>query len=195
MFGYRKFGKALLNDLDAAQRMIEDKHIDVNKRYKLSHFQECLHSPLEFAIEERNLRAVHFLLDQGAHPNPKINSVRFNPLYCAARICHGQCREEDEAYDILKLLLEKRADCNERIGSGCVTTPFLRALAVSSLKAVEMLLNYGADIKALGGNSRTALHCAAENRCTGVLQVVLDQGFDIDCSDSQGCTALHIPCS
>lgn len=168
------FRKALSNDLDKAQRMIEEDYDIIN-----SHSDEM--TPLIFAIYQGNLPVVQFLLEQGADANiPDLKG--FSPVYFAI-----VAKETEEGCDILKLLLKNGADLT---ASGEKGAPLPSALMCASLKYIKLLLDYGADFGAVGDNS--AVYYAARNPNVDVIEFILEnQGLHIDHVDSCNRTALH----
>lgn len=185
----KRFRRALLNDLDAARRMITEDNIDINWRYNYPE------THLQFAVSQRNPRAVRFLLKRWADPNRMgsnwlYHNLYMNPLLHAVRLFD----ETDESYEALKLLLEKGADCNEGIEG---ITPFLYALESRNLKTIRLFLDHGAGI-ADRRNEKPTLHYAVKNPQLEVIQYILDLGFDIETSASmatQLCTSQPITTS
>ncbi len=69
-------------------------------------------------------------------------------------------------------------------------TVLMAAATVGSLGAVQILLNFQADINETDFNQRTALHWAAYNGHHQIIELLLAQHSDIDAYDSQKSTAL-----
>lgn len=167
------FREALQNYSDDARVMIE-RDICVGLVYEnLTSLQFSLLSPRPL------VSTVKTLLDYGAWLKPSLDYA------LKAFEATGDC------YDVFKLLLERGDLCTE-ITIPVGITPLLYALKYASLNYVQLLLDHGANIRAVDDGGRTALHYAAQNRRMDVLQLVLDHGFDIECSDNGGWTALHI---
>lgn len=179
-----RFCKALLNDLDTARCMIEE---GINIDYWPS-FGTGFATALQFAIKRSNLRAVRFLVEQGADPNHYGWWLYSSPLYDAIIAFDGG----EESYGILKLLLETGANCNTRCFDNDAARIFLRAFKSKSLECIKLLLDHGADIKAKTKSGKTALHyCAIQNSQVDVIRFLLDQGFDIECADDENQSALY----
>lgn len=96
----------------------------------------------------------------------------------------------ETGHDVLRLLLEKGADCNVRDVTKGVT-PLLYALTFASLRCIRLLLNHGAQISPVDQRRRHALHYAVQNPNTDVIQFILSMCLDIDQGDSRDYSALH----
>ena len=79
-------------------------------------------------------------------------------------------------------------------------TPLLHAAFAKRPKLVKILLEYGANTRAIDKESKTALHWACKNGDVNVISLLLDgqankgrhcYGIDIDATDRSGRTALH----
>lgn len=151
-------------------------------------------NPLQFAAHRGNLRAVQLLLEEGADPNPKVRFLDECPLYDAILAYSENEANREERFNILKLLLEKGADCNARDDDGGLT-PFLDALECRDLECIKLLMEHGADVTEQDDGGRTVLHYAAKNRSVDVIRYIMSlyrgQGLDIDSRDMDERTALH----
>lgn len=172
------FNAILSADTDAVRHMIEEGN-DINKPYKGVY-------PLHHALTKGSLSAVQVLLDHGADASVQVNSY-MNCLYYASNCWR---RDDDDNYEVYKLLLERGVDCN--VGNLLGETLLHRALKDQPLKIVKLFLDHGADITAVDMIGKTALHFAAMNhRHTDVLVYVLDRGFDIESCDKYDQVPLH----
>lgn len=163
-----------MNELDIARHMIEDG-VDVNQVDGFGY------SPLRHAVNLSHLPLVQLLLDYGADPNMGVS-----PLHAAID------DHKEDTYDLCKLLLDNGAFCNIREAGFSGYTPFHVALSFRPLKYVKLLLNYGADIRSVCDNGETAVHLAAQNGHTDVMEFVLDHGFDVNCVEfNNNISALH----
>lgn len=147
------FLKALLKDLDRARSMIETG-IDINKPLR------DRQTPLQFAVSQINVPAVQLLLERGAD----LKRALFFLFY--------DFKKAGESYYILKLLLGKGADCNEKKSNG--QTAFLFALQYASLEYVKLLLDHGADIRTTDIIGKSVLHYTARNPEVDVFEFVSD---------------------
>lgn len=132
--------------------------------------QESIQTLLRYYIETCDLCAVQCLLDRGADVSHQYED-NTTPLFIA-------CGVKKKCYDLFKLLLEKGADCN--YPDRKLTTPYLKAVSALPLKVVRLFIDHGAEITKVDSNGLGPLHYAVMNPYTGVLELVLDQGFGVD---------------
>lgn len=129
-----------------------------------------------------NVEELEFLLQQ----RPDLSRVYLlgeNPL--------GFCIKRTTNYEICKLLLDEGVSCNERGEDGRQYTPFQLALAFSDLKIVRLFLDYGGDIAGLDWQGSPAYFHAIRNRNVNVLEFVMSQGIDVNCTDEDLWSGLH----
>jgi ankyrin repeat protein len=105
-----------------------------------------------------------------------LDSYDENALYVASR---RGCA------DIVRLLISHGADPNEECGGW---TPLHAASEHGSPEIARVLLEHGANPNALNRSGGTALHVALEFT---VVELLLDQGMDVDVRDKRGWTPLH----
>jgi ankyrin repeat protein len=91
--------------------------------------------------------------------------------------------------DVVKLLLDKKADVNAKNNDG--TTPLHMAAQDGHRDAAELLLANGAEVNAKDNKGLTPLHWAAQNGHRDVAEFLLANGTDVNAKDSNGDTALH----
>ncbi|OCK74830.1 ankyrin [Lepidopterella palustris CBS 459.81] len=105
---------------------------------------------------------VHFLLDQGIHPNVMDNGRRM-PLYCAAWSGHAMT---------VQILLDHGAPINARDDAN--RTALFGAASAGHEAVVSLLLTYGADRSLAGGSpvSETPLERAQKGGYEGVVQLL-----------------------
>ena len=139
---------------------------------------------LVVAIINANYDFAAMLLDAGADPNVVDKDAAMGPLYAAAdmhrlAVGHGRPNPKPsgalDAVDIVKRLLEKKADPNAKLkaaimqrqhtqGDGTLTagaTPLMRAAKSGDIAIVRLLLDAGADPKATLANGNNILMLAS----------------------------------
>jgi uncharacterized protein len=123
---------------------------DIDVNVISSNGEAALHK----AIRSNQLSIVRILLEAGANPNLKEESIQaYTPLMIAlnyAKISH----------DIFQVLLEAGADINSSSSQG--KTVLMLAVFKLNTKAVRQLLELGADFNAKEENNFTALAVAKE---------------------------------
>lgn len=132
------------------------------------------------AVTTRNTIRLRDLLTKGADPN--------------ARDTEGstalQIAVEHEMTDIVRILLENKADPNNiKDGSSPL---LLRAASYlpKNPEIVKMLLEHGANPNVKQDDGSTILHMAAINDNIELVRLALDKGADVDAKDKQGMTPL-----
>lgn len=143
---------------------------------------------LRCALQCRAFSLVPFLLERGAD----VTHVHHDGRTALHTICSSECSPQgEEAYDMCKLLMENGADRDVDRRDFMEMTPLLLAFRYRSLKVIRLLLDHGADISAISGNGKTALHYAVKNEDLDVAKFVMDRQFEVDCKDKKGNTALY----
>jgi len=101
---------------------------------------------------------------------------------------------------IVKLLLDRKANVAAKIDEDCtplhasvglVPAPLYAPLPRPDVKLINLLIERGADPKAVNKRGRTALHGAVACGDSAVVELLLDLGVAIAAQDVRGRTALH----
>ncbi|KAL9118170.1 MAG: hypothetical protein Q9187_005289 [Circinaria calcarea] len=139
-------------------------------------------SPLCIAASMGHIEVVELLLEKGANIKEG-SSFHRTPLYRAA--AHGHIT-------MVELLL--------RSGAVVRSETFNSAVIKGNEAAVQLLLEWGADVNTADSSSKRVLQAAASNGFEMVVRLLLDHGADIESSDESGRTALleaaregHVP--
>jgi ankyrin repeat protein len=202
-------------DLESAKKLL-DAGADVNQA------TEYGWTPLLTAVNNRNYRLAQLLIERGADVN-RPNKGGWTPLYLAVdnrNIEGGDYPVPKPDIDHLELiasLLGKGANPNAKVKDNTLTrtiftmqwffedgaTPFIRASQSSDVVLMKMLLDKGADPKAVTANGDSALTAAAgigwvdgvtyerspaEN--LEAVKLLLDLGVDPNHANNEGRTAL-----
>jgi len=202
-------------DVESARKLL-DAGADINQ------VTEYGWTPLLTAVNNRNYRLAMMLLDRGADPN-RANKGGWTPLYLAVdnrNIEGGDYpvpKPDLDHLDLIKALLAKGANPNAKVKDNTLTrtiftmqwffedgaTPFIRASQSSDVALMKVLLEKGADPKAVTANGDSALTASAgigwvdgvtyerspaEN--LEAVRLLLDLGVDPNHANNEGRTAL-----
>lgn len=189
-------------------------------------------SPLHIAIMNGRYDTAAVLVNNGASASqpdrsgqtPLFALVDMRSLLWTYNRPTPRTQNEISSLDLAKLLIAKGAPVNAKLtgparrplgGGGAAiagrgATPFLRAAVTADLPMMKLLLEHGADPKAVTQNGDNALHAAAgvrwsdttmstaqalgfalEDDAVEAITLLLSLGLDVNAADSQGFTALH----
>ena len=136
----------------------------LNKGANIEARDKMLKTPLHYACEIGNTLAVKLLMENGGDPFEKDN--------CGRTALHYACYSGKT--EILALLTQHTTDIihmKDHAGRTALHhTVFMEANAVLM---ISKLLDYGADVNALDGDRRSALHHAAESNKARVIPVLI----------------------
>lgn len=169
-----------------------------------------LNTALYIAAERGHLRIVKWFLAKGAEVN-YLSTTGKTALYIATENGH---------LEIMERLLAHKADanliCKETFEEKIDFTPILKSFMhlemtrpimkdhfsalhiaaekgdIKGLKALKVLLLYGADINQTTPEGQTALHIAIQHNRLEIAYELLRQGANVNLSDKKGLTPLHI---
>jgi len=202
-------------DIESARKLL-DAGADVNQA------TEYGWTPLLTAVNNRNYRLAMLLLERGADAS-RANKGGWTPLYLAVdnrNIEGGDYpvpKPDVDHLDLIKALLAKGADPNAKVKDNTLTrtiftmqwffedgaTPFIRASQSSDVALMKVLIEKGADAKAVTANGDSALTAAAgigwvdgvtyerspaEN--LEAVRLLLDLGVDPNHANNEGRTPL-----
>jgi ankyrin repeat protein len=143
----------------------------------------CINEAMEISIRSCNWEAVEALLARGS-------SYRFGLFEIANAIGNVSTQT-------LRKMKESRSSGPTDEAIDKLVVP---AATTGNIKALQLLLEEGADINAKSNNyaiaDLSALHFAAANCNTTVMKLLLDNGADFEARDASGETPIHkIPCA
>ena len=143
--------------IDVAEQLLEAR-AEVNGLNRFG-------SNLLMAIAAENEDMIQLLLAKGANPNLGVrnaNGFQIFPSHLAI---------QKQRPDILKMLLDARADVDQRTNYHDLTL-LHTALPSQNEDIVKMLLDYGANIYATGNDNLTPLEFAISQNYTGVVKLL-----------------------
>jgi uncharacterized protein len=180
-------------------------------------------SPLVIALLNGQVGLATELLARGANPNIA-DDYRRAALFAAIELRNANRNtllfgDGRDPLDIVKLLLEKRADPNLRTNTTPVhgwmqldpswvnfdgQTPFIRAALSGDIEVMELLLAHGADPNITTTEGTTALMAASginwvpgqtytrsEANYLDAVKLCLDRGAEVNAANSLKLTAMH----
>lgn len=155
---------------DAAVKVLLSKGADINVANE--HFGSILH----VAAENGQLEVVKCLLANGGNISV-VNKY-------GATIAHRAKKSE-----IMKYLLSqepKLANTRDKGGN----TPLHKIAAMRAVGSAKVLLESGADLKAVNNRGLSALHYAADYSGSAMCEFLISQGLDVNVKDNKGNTPL-----
>ncbi len=128
--------------------------------------------------KEGKLATVEFLIANGAniHDKDKYGGTAFNATGA-----------NDE---ILKLLIEKGADVNNKARSG--ETVLYWAATYGKMSTLQLLVDNGADVNIATDKGVTALHRAAGAGKAEAVEYLISKGADVNAKDNEGNSVLSV---
>ena len=172
-------------------------------------------SPLMVASNNGHAKCVHLLLEHNADPNAHTKD-NFTALSCASQNGHIECvklllqykadpnisRKPDGTtplhlatqelhYECMVSLLKKKANPNCKMRHGNkITLPLFHAIAFDSLKAMKLLLSYGANPNSSGTKRMTSLHISIVHGGPKHVELLLANKANPNVQDEDGNTPL-----
>lgn len=145
------------------------------------------------AIEDDDVAQLRVLLKDGCNPDANLYQDReesrmngefgYDTLLTAAVV--------RKQFDCVAALLQSGADVN--LGNSSGATPLMIGALVGDMGLIDLLLEHGANSKAVGPNGKTALHFAIDKpNNLPVCKRLVEVGADIDAADDDGCTPLFV---
>lgn len=159
----------------AVARLLLENKADINAKALDGKTALCL------AVEYGHVASVELLLEQGG-------DIRLGSVSRLRSLTAGT-REET----IFRLLMERNnRDDTMKIPDTELGNAFLKAASSGNAGALKFLLLCGvAATTSDEQNYESALHIAAAEGHCNIVGILLDEGLDVDTTDSEGCTALH----
>ncbi|GAB5593481.1 hypothetical protein Unana1_08381, partial [Umbelopsis nana] len=137
------------------------------------------HTALHYAARNNQAEAVKFLLDNGVDPYIG-NHENYTAFHEAA---------QTGSIEAMKILLVNGFKIDTRV-DGNKTTALLCAISKLSLRAVEFLLDNGANISTTDQWQRTSLHYAVHKGSLEIVEMLLNRGVVVNALDIVGKSTL-----
>ena len=193
------FEAARSGSVDDVRYFIE-QGVDINEADPYGEGQTALH----WASGNADFAMVKCLLENGADVNADICKKECcglfsKPLHLAVSYSgkwesdefwvkvEDKIANDEAAFPVIKLLIEKGADVNALDGSGA--TPLHGASRRRGVSILKYLVKNGAKVNAKGDKGRTPLFHATDNN--EALDYLISLGLDINARDNEGWTILY----
>ncbi|SPO07363.1 uncharacterized protein DNG_10057 [Cephalotrichum gorgonifer] len=144
------------------------------------------------AGHQPTLAVVQLLLENGADPNVEDDRGR-TPLLTTIE-------SDYPSYEVVRLLLENGAAVTSKVVFIVATNSsrvkwWIRREAVLLASLLDLMLEYGGDVHAIGPDSKTPLHLAVSGGYVKMVDVLIRRGANPNLVDKEGNTPLHLACS
>ena len=141
---------------------------------------------MNMAIQHGNKNIVRVLLDEGFDVN--IGDNYNTPLVCACT----SLLSEDDAIEIIEMLLSNGADINKKDQSG--NPPIFWAAIGEKKRVVEALIANRCDLNVEAENGLTALNAACWKGYKDIAEILINKGANLEKADKVGDTPLITAC-
>lgn len=148
-------------------------------------------TPLLVALEEGNEAAAAVLIEAGASLVGGHDDLRVLELAITGGSAHGGTSRGGGCVNIMRTLVERGV--NVRYNDGGGSTALHWAAWHDDARAVDFLVEMGADVEARAYEDATPLHVAAQHAGNlSAIRALVRNGADIHARKSNGDTALHV---
>ena len=173
-------------------------------------------TPLHTACENGHYDCAKILIASGANVNNVEQSWASVPLICAAFWGHADVAELlldarvdvtarsafdysalslacIKGFDVIAQMLLRHGGSDLEVRNAGGSTPLLLAAGAAHGAIVDVLLEYGADVRATDNRGTTLLHILAQtaDNATRIREVVSKYAPDVEAKDEDGLTPLH----
>ncbi|KAJ9598100.1 hypothetical protein L9F63_026796 [Diploptera punctata] len=168
--GYTALSLAVCGGKHEVGKILLEKGADIELSDKYNK------TPLMRAAERGHIKAVELLIKHGANINAKVHSG-FTALSLAASGGYSE---------VVKLLLKEGADIELCVGE-FNRTPLMQAAISGYANVVEILIHHGASINTTDKNGFSTLQLAISNRKHESVEVLLQNGADVEACSDENC--------
>lgn len=143
-------------------------------------------SPLKYTIKNGFIKSIRVLLEFGANPNSLLHGYEPPIHYLVDTIDDGQ--PISTRIQILKLLLQYKADINIKDKSGCTILHLLVYRNRCCLDTfIKFVIKSGADMNAINNDYKTPLYYACTNMNNFYLiNMLIRKGADVNAKNNKG---------
>jgi ankyrin repeat protein len=153
-------------------------------------------TPLELAVFRGRPNIVKAVLDAGASAGGSLLAGLVPGMRKAPRTGRAplvfQAVKDAEDPDVLRLLIEARADMNAPDEGSGRRSPLQQAALMGSLEKARLLVKAGAKLEQRDGDGMTALHYAVQGGDKNVVKLLMDSGARPNAKAKDGLTPLDL---
>ena len=183
------YADPLTNDHLEVFKILLENGININHRILM---EGKYFSVLHVAHMRENVMAINFLLENGAEVD--YTAKDFVPvLHSAARAGNMEIVQALLSHESVRKNIDIRSkDFNEALGQTFNDTPLMQAVGSGHVEVAMLLIEHGADVRAMDDSPMPILHGAARLGNIPLLKKILEKGAIVDLKGLHGFNPVKV---